>query len=244
MSGSDSSFVETGDQELDAARAKYAAERAKRLRSDGNEQYIEVKGDFSHYVDDPYADPNYKRDPVECETEVLIIGGGFAGLIVAARLRIAGFVDLRIVEKGGNFGGVWYWNRYPGAQCDIESYVYLPLLEETGYLPTEKYAHRTEIYEHAQRIARKYDLHRSAYFQTIVTDLRWRDDEQRWIVKTDRGDTISARFVVQTNGLLDRAKLPWGRWHRYLSRSHLSYEQMGLRLHRRRFRRSASSFER
>ena len=124
----------------DALRAKYREERDKRIRADGNEQYVEVKGDFSRYVDDPYVDPGFTREPLNETLEIVIVGGGFGGLLAGARLREAGVQDLRIVEKGGDFGGTWYWNRYPGAQCDIESYIYLPLLEETGYLPKEKYS--------------------------------------------------------------------------------------------------------
>ena len=128
------------DFDPDALRDKYREERDKRIRTDGNEQYVEVKGDFSRYVDDPYVDPGFTREPLHETPEIVIIGGGFGGLLAGARLREAGVQDLRIVEKGGDFGGTWYWNRYPGAQCDIESYIYLPLLEETGYLPKEKYS--------------------------------------------------------------------------------------------------------
>ena len=127
------------DFDPDALREKYAAERAKRLRADGEAQYIEVSGAFSRFVqDDPYADANFTRAPIEDDIEVVVIGGGFSGLLAGARLREAGVDDFRIVETGGDFGGTWYWNRYPGAQCDIESYCYLPLLEELKYVPKEK----------------------------------------------------------------------------------------------------------
>ena len=139
----------------EALRAKYREERDKRIRVDGNEQYIEVTGDFSRYVDDPYVDPGFTREPRNETLEIVIVGGGFGGLLAGARLREAGVQDLRIVEKGGDFGGTWYWNRYPGAQCDIESYIYLPLLEETGYLPKEKYSFAPEILAHARRIGEK-----------------------------------------------------------------------------------------
>src|SRR5208283_5427179 len=131
----------------EALRAKYREERDKRLRQDGNEQYVEVKGDFSRYVDDPYVS-GFTRAPLTDAVDVLIIGGGFGGLLAGARLREAGVQDIRIIEKGGDFGGTWYWNRYPGAQCDIEAYIYLPLLEETGYIPKEKYSFAPEIMEH------------------------------------------------------------------------------------------------
>ena len=124
----------------DALRAKYREERDKRLREDGNDQYIEVTGQFSHYIEDPYLDEEIERAPLTDEVEIAIIGGGFGGLLAGARLREAGLENIRMIEKGGEFGGTWYWNRYPGAACDIESYVYLPLLEETGYVPPKKYA--------------------------------------------------------------------------------------------------------
>ena len=192
----------------DALRAKYREERDKRIRADGNEQYVEVKGDFSRYVDDPYVDPGFTREPLNETLEIVIVGGGFGGLLAGARLREAGVQDLRIVEKGGDFGGTWYWNRYPGAQCDIESYIYLPLLEETGYLPKEKYSFAPEILAHARRIGEKYDLYRGALFQTLIKEIRWSEEECRWLVSTNRDDLLRARYVVMSNGPLSRPKLP------------------------------------
>lgn len=196
------------DFDPEALRNKYREERDKRLRPDGNDQYVEVKGDFSHYVDDPYVKPGFTREPLTDAVEVLIIGGGFGGLLAGARLREAGVQSIRMVEKGGDFGGTWYWNRYPGAQCDIESYIYLPLLEETGYVPKEKYSFAPEILAHARRIAEKYDLYRDVCFQTQIKAIEWSEDECRWIVSTDRHDRIRARFVVMSNGPLNRPKLP------------------------------------
>jgi cation diffusion facilitator CzcD-associated flavoprotein CzcO len=195
------------DFDPEALRAKYREERDRRIRDDGNQQYVEVKGDFTRYVDDPYVTP-FSREPLNETVEVLIIGGGFGGLLAGARLREAGFEDIRIVEKGGDFGGTWYWNRYPGAQCDIEAYIYLPLLEETGYIPKEKYSFAPEIMEHSRRIARKFDLYRGALFQTQIKELRWNEDECRWIVTTNRDDRLSARYVIMSNGPLNRPKLP------------------------------------
>jgi cyclohexanone monooxygenase len=201
-----------GQQEFDfdpeALRAKYREERDRRLRPDGNEQYVEVKGDFSRYIDDPYVDPGYTREPLTDAVDVVIIGGGFGGLLAGARLREAGVKDIRVIEKGGDFGGTWYWNRYPGAQCDIESYIYLPLLEETGYLPKEKYSYAPEILAHARRIGEQFDLYRNACFQTQIKALTWSEDECRWIVTTNRNDRMRARFVVMSNGPLNRPKLP------------------------------------
>jgi cation diffusion facilitator CzcD-associated flavoprotein CzcO len=201
-----------GQQEFDfdpeALRTKYREERDKRIRADGNEQYVEVKGDFSRYVDDPYVDPGFTREPLNDAVDVVIIGGGFGGLLAGARLREAGIQDIRIIEKGGDFGGTWYWNRYPGAQCDIESYIYLPLLEETGYIPKEKYSYAPEILAHARRIGEKFDLYRNACFQTQIKALTWSEDECRWIVTTNRDDRMRARYVVMSNGPLNRPKLP------------------------------------
>jgi cyclohexanone monooxygenase len=192
----------------DALRAKYREERDKRLRADGNDQYLEVRGEFARYVDDPYVEPGFTRAPLADEVEVVVIGGGFGGLLAGAKLREAGVEDIRIIEKGGDFGGTWYWNRYPGAMCDVESYIYLPLLEELDYVPTEKYSRAPEILAHSQAIGRKYDLYRGACFQTEVTELRWEESRARWIVSTNRGDRMQARFVCMSNGPLNRPKLP------------------------------------
>lgn len=194
--------------DAEALRARYREERDKRLRQDGNEQYVEMAGKFAHYLEDPYIETPIEREPFSDEVEVLVIGGGFGGLLAGARLRDAGIEDVRMVEKGADFGGTWYWNRYPGAACDIESYVYLPLLEETGFMPERKYSRGPEILEYSQRIAKQYDLYRDALFQTEVTDLTWNEDAGRWIVSTNRGDAIRARYVIMANGPLHRPKLP------------------------------------
>jgi cyclohexanone monooxygenase len=191
----------------DALREKYQRERDKRVRQDGNAQYIEVTGKFAHYLDDPYVQRE-ERAPLTDEVDVAIIGGGFGGLLAGARLREAGVKSLRVIESGGDFGGTWYWNRYPGAQCDIESYCYLPLVEELGYMPKEKYSFAPEIYEHSQRIAKHYNLYENACFQTKVTELRWDEDSARWTIETDRGDAMHARFVIMATGPLNRPKLP------------------------------------
>ena len=195
-------------EDLEAARHRYAAERDKRIREDGNDQYIEIAGDLAHYVEDPYVEPGFEREPIDKAVDALIIGGGFGGLLAGARLRQAGVKDICVVEKGGDFGGTWYWNRYPGAQCDVESYIYLPLLEELGYMPKEKYSHAPEILEHSRAIGRHFDLYDGALFQTGVQELRWSEDERRWFVSTDRGDLIRARFVSLASGPLNRPKLP------------------------------------
>ena len=196
------------DFDPDALRAKYRQERDRRLRPDANAQYVETSGDFKHYVDDPYVEPSLMRAPLNDEVDALIIGGGFGGQIAAARLREAGVKDIRIVEKGGDFGGTWYWNRYPGAQCDIESYIYLPLLEETRYLPKEKYSFAAEIRQHARRIGEKFDLYGLACFQTEIREIRWLENEKRWLITTNRDDRMKAKYVVMSNGPLNRPKLP------------------------------------
>jgi len=191
----------------EALRKKYAEERDKRLRSDGNEQYLELKGQLSHYADDPYT-PFREREPKRDHVTFAFIGGGFAGLVVGARLREAGIDDVRIIEKGGDFGGTWYWNRYPGAQCDTASMIYMPLLEEVGHMPTEKYAHAPEILAHSQNIGKKFGLYDNALFHTRVTAMEWDDAAHRWNIRTDRGDDFTADFVGMGTGPLHVPKLP------------------------------------
>ncbi len=192
----------------DALREKYRTERDKRLRPDGNAQYVEPSGDFAHFVDDPWIERASTREPLADEVDVVLVGGGFGGLLTGAHLRERGVQDVRIIEKGGDFGGTWYWNRYPGIACDIESYVYMPLLEELDYVPTQKYASGAEIFDHCKAIAEKYDLYRDVLFQTEVTAIRWDGDDARWVISTDRGDAIRARFVALAQGFLQKPKLP------------------------------------
>jgi cation diffusion facilitator CzcD-associated flavoprotein CzcO len=192
----------------DALREKYRAERARRIRPDGNAQYRRPDGEFSSYVEDPYADSTVTRDPLTDRMDAVVVGGGFGGLLAAARLRQAGLRDIRVIDKAGDFGGTWYWNRYPGVHCDIESYIYLPLLEEVGYVPRWKYAPGAEIWQHARAIGAKFDLYRDACFQTQVTELRWDEERAEWIVGTDRGDRMTATYVVVSSGTLSQPKLP------------------------------------
>ena len=196
------------DFDPDALREKYRAERDKRLRVDGNEQYQEVTGDFSRYVDDPYVEQGYSRAPLEDEVDCIVVGGGFGGLLTGARLTEAGVKRVRIIEKGGDFGGTWYWNRYPGAACDVESYVYLPLCEELGFVPKEKYTHAPEILAHSRAIGEKFNLYEHVCFQTEVEGMRWDEDSQLWTVFTNRGDKMRAQYVCMANGPLNRPKLP------------------------------------
>ncbi|MEY4951363.1 MAG: hypothetical protein RL698_3574, partial [Pseudomonadota bacterium] len=193
--------------ERETLRIRYREERDKRLRTDGNDQYVEPTGRFAHFVEDPYV-PRVERAPVFSEVTVAFIGGGFAGLCTGARMKQAGIEDFHIIEGGGDFGGVWYWNRYPGAMCDTAAMVYLPLIEEVGTRPTMKYVLAPEIWRHALRIAEAFGLRGKALFSTNVTLLEWDDADSRWVIHTDRGDRIRARFVAMGTGPLHKPKLP------------------------------------
>ncbi|MFT5574517.1 MAG: cation diffusion facilitator CzcD-associated flavoprotein CzcO [Bermanella sp.] len=193
--------------DIAALNQRYAEERAKRLRPDGNNQYLEATGAFAHYLNDPHAQRE-ERKPVEDEVDVAVIGAGFGGLLCAARLKAAGCKRVRVLDKAGDVGGTWYWNRYPGAQCDIESYMYLPLLEEIGVMPRERYSHAPEIREHAVSIAQHFDLYRDALLHTEVSEMHWDEGAARWVLKTDRGDCFTARYVCSSSGPLNRPKLP------------------------------------
>ncbi len=194
--------------DVDALRQKYALERDRRLRPDGIAQYVEIEGPFAGFAEDPWCDPDFTREPLSDEVDVAIIGAGFGGLLTGARLRELGVDSIRLIDKAADVGGTWYWNRYPGIACDVESYVYMPLLEELGYVPTEKYAKGDEIFAHCRRIAEHYDLYRDACLQTEVTEIRWESAQSRWIVSTNHGDAIRARFVAMSNGYLQKPKLP------------------------------------
>lgn len=189
-------------------RRRYADEREKRIREDTLAQFQgladvrELDG-----PDDPYTE-RVRRDPITEQVEVVVLGGGFGGLLAGAYLTGDGVTDFRIIEQGGDFGGTWYWNRYPGVQCDVESYIYMPLLEETGYVPTQRYADGEEIYQHARRIGRHFDLYRTALFHTSVTGVTWQPALQRWEIRTDVGDILHARFVMRANGPLNKPQLP------------------------------------
>lgn len=212
MSGAQNPFSnEALGFDPDALTKRYAAEREKRIREDAEAQFVQLSHDSpfanKYLEEDPYCEA-LQRDPIRDEREVIVIGGGWVGMLTAARLVQAGIEGVRIVESGGDFGGTWYWNRYPGAQCDIESYSYLPLLEETGYVPKLRYSFAPEIYEHAQRIGQHFGLYEDAVFQTWVTELRWLEDERRWLVQTNRGDEMRARHICLGTGPANRPRLP------------------------------------
>ena len=208
---SDPFSIESLGFDPDALAKRYAEEREKRIREDAEAQFVQLSHDSpfanKYLEEDPYCEP-VQRDPIKDEREVIVIGGGWVGMLTAARLVQAGIEGVRIVESGGDFGGTWYWNRYPGAQCDIESYSYLPLLEETGYVPKLRYSFAPEIYEHAQRIGQHFGLYEDAVFQTWVTELRWLEDEKRWLVQTNHGDEMRARHICLGTGPANRPRLP------------------------------------
>jgi len=188
-------------------RERYKEERDKRIRNDGPEQYLEPTGRFAHLLEDPYTEVKH-REPRKDEVTVAIIGGGFAGLCAGARLKEAGIEDVTIIESGGDVGGVWYWNRYPGAMCDTAAMVYLPLLEETNYFPSAKYVQGHEIHAHAQRIAETFNLYDGALFSTAVEEARWDENIERWVIKTNRGDELKAQFLAMGTGPMNNPKLP------------------------------------
>ena len=197
-------------QYYDQIKDKFREERNLRLdyRPPGTDQFTsEFSGDLAKYAVDPYAKDVPSRGPISDEVEVLFIGGGFSALLTSARLRERGIESVRIVERGSDVGGTWYWNRYPGAACDVVSYDYLPLLDELNYVPVNHYSRGPEIFSHCQAIARKYNLYDLAVFNTTVTETRWKDSDQLWHVKTDQGDVMRAQFVICANGTLAKPKL-------------------------------------
>lgn len=197
----------TAATDRETIKQKYAQERDKRLRPDGNDQYLRIEDSFPQYLDDPYVKLE-QREPKTDQVTVAFIGGGYAGLVTGARLAEQGIKDFRVVEKGGDFGGTWYWNRYPGAMCDTASMIYMPLLEETGHMPREKYARAPEILEHCSRIGKQFGLYENALFHTKVTELAWEEENKVWRVRTNRDDAFTAQFVITGTGPLHIPKLP------------------------------------
>jgi len=173
----------------------------------GAADYMMMEGEFSKYLEDVYSTDPVPREALTDECEILVVGAGIAGLLLWHKLRNAGFNDVRFCEKGGDVGGTWYWNRYPGIACDVESYSYLPLLEEMDYIPTMKFAAGFEIMEYCQRMAGKFGFYDHCLFHTTVEKTEWNETAGRWTVDTDRGDKIRARIVVLANGILTTPKL-------------------------------------
>ena len=207
MNSEETSMGSTNELNIAELKERYREERDKRLRADGNSQYIRIEGQLSHYLEDPYT-PVQPRATKTDHVTFTFVGGGFAGLVTGARLKELGVDDVRIIEKGGDFGGTWYWNRYPGAQCDTASFVYMPLLEETGHMPTEKYAHAPEIRAHCSNIGKQFGLYNNALFHTQVNHLKWLQEKKCWQVETHQGDCFTTQFIGMGTGPLHVPKLP------------------------------------
>ncbi|CAG8973061.1 hypothetical protein HYALB_00010835 [Hymenoscyphus albidus] len=187
--------------------AKYKEERDKRLRSDGVAQFKEAEGTLAHFKEDPWAAP-LVRAKIEKTVKVLVVGGGFGGLVTAVELKQQDVHDFVLVEKGAGFGGTWYWNQYPGASCDVEAMIYLPFLEETGYVPVDRYSYGPEIRAHCNRIVQKWDLLQHAHLQTEITSISWDGTLLRWHVHTNHNDHFISQFVVLATGTLHKPQLP------------------------------------
>ena len=185
-------------------QAKYRAFKEARR---GAAEFRAMEGDFARYLEDVHSTNQIPRNPLTDTCEILVIGAGFAGLLLWYKLFKAGFTDVRFCEKGGDVGGTWYWNRYPGIACDVESYSYMPLLEEMDYIPTMKFASGFEIYEYCQNMAERFGFYERCLFHTTVDRTEWDEADGRWTVKTDRGDAIRARYVVLANGILTTPRL-------------------------------------
>ena len=194
--------------DAESVRAKYLVERDKRL-VEGRAVIRDLTGDdeFSRYRDDPFV-PFVERDPLVEDIDAAIIGAGIAGICAGVELRRAGLDRIRMIDEAGGIGGTWYWNQYPGVMCDVESYIYMPMLEDLDYVPSEKYASGEEIRHQLVELAAKYGLVDDALLQTRSRSSEWNDEIGRWVIHTDRGDVIRARFLVMATGILNLMKLP------------------------------------
>src|SRR5580698_3480926 len=196
------------DLDLATVRAKYLLERERRMvpgRSDTLE--LDTDAHFARFREDPFRAVE-NREPIVDDVDVVIVGGGIAGVLAGANLRKVGIQNIRIVDQAGGIGGTWYWNRYPGVMCDVESYIYMPMLEELDYIPSQRYAFGDEIRQHLQALAEHFDLVDDALFHTGVTRAEWHDELARWRVETDRGDRVDCRWYVLAVGILNLLKLP------------------------------------
>ena len=199
---------EASDFDPEAVRAKYEAEREKRMVT-ARAAIRDLAHDdgVAKYREDPFT-PVADRDPVTDDIEVAIIGAGIAGVVAGAQLRKHGIDSIRLIDQAGGVGGTWYWNRYPGVMCDVESYCYMPMLEEMEYVPKKRYAQGEEIREHVEAIAQRFDLVDGALFHTGVQRTEWDEGRSRWVLHTDRGDEIRARYVIMAVGILNLMKIP------------------------------------
>lgn len=203
---------------------RYGEERAKRLRDVGNDQFVDISvvDKFQSFLEDPFVDLAKVKDAKSMfpdnRCHLLILGAGWGGLLYAIRMIQAGVrpEDIRIIDPAGGFGGTWYWNRYPGLTCDIESYCYLPLLEETGYIPKQRYSTGEEIRTYAESAAQKWGVADKAVFQTKAKKLVYDENAKEWQVEIEQKRTgeqpqtlnIRSTFVATVNGALNWPKLP------------------------------------
>ena len=168
-------------------------ERDKRLRPEGATQYLELTGDFAEFSEvDPHT-PVTPRTPINEDIEVAILGGGIAGLLAGAYLKKAGVDDVHVIDMAGDFGGVWYWNRFPGIQCDNDAYCYIPLLEELDFMPSKKFADGAEIFEHCKR-------HRQAFRALRRRDLL-HPGAHGALGRVDQALAVAAPTAATTSGL-------------------------------------------
>jgi len=206
---------------------KYQQERTKRLRPEGNSQFVELTtvSKLTNSRNDPWLEIDAENgnligsnNSAPKHSKYLIIGAGFGGLLFAVRLLQAGIniEDLWIVDSAGGYGGTWYWNRYPGLMCDVESYIYMPLLEEMGYMPKHKYAYGPELREYAEKIAAKWKLRKNTLFRTETSTMAWDDKEKEWVVEMSQKHTskskpqfnIRSQYVFLTSGIFNVPKMP------------------------------------
>ena len=228
------------DIDIDALREKYSQERDKRLRPEGATQYLELKDDFAEFAEvDPHT-PVTPRTPINEDVEVAVLGGGIAGLLAGAYLKKAGVDDVHVIEMGGDFGGVWYWNRFPGIQCDNDAYCYIPLLEELDFLPSKKFADGAEIFEHCKRIGKHFGLYDGAIFSTQVRTVRWDEPTQALAADNQPWRRHQGALRGHDAGLIQPAQTARHPRHQGLQGAHLPLGTLGLRLHRRRRQRRAA----
>jgi cyclohexanone monooxygenase len=144
------------------------------------------------------------------EYDAIIVGAGFAGLYMLHKLRGLGFTA-RVIEAADDVGGTWYWNRYPGARCDIESFDYSYSFDEDlqqEWEWSERYAPQPEILRYLQHVAERFDLRRDIQFETRVERASWNDDSKRWTITTDAEDNYSAQYCIMGTGCLSSFNRP------------------------------------
>ena len=144
------------------------------------------------------------------EVDAVIVGAGFGGMYALYKLRNSG-LNVSVIEAGSNVGGTWYWNRYPGARCDVPSIEYSYSFSdelEQDWNWTEIMAAQPEILSYANHVADRFDLRKDITFDTRVVAAHFQEAEQRWLVTTDAGERISARFCIMATGCLSVPNTP------------------------------------